>query len=132
MYFVFHKSEINNVLFNDQEFDIESVDTYTKIVTNKALKEYFLEKSNVRYCGLGPIGIIPFFYIITYFYIKIKAAIALINSGKHMDCGPIARSQRKIAYGRADREFRCSRAVRDRQSLKKHMRVVNSGKMRAV
>ena len=43
---VFHKSEINNVLFNDQEFDIESVDTYTKIVTNKALKEYFLEKSN--------------------------------------------------------------------------------------
>ena len=43
---VFHKSEINNVLFNDQEFNIESVDAYTKIITNKALKEYLLEESN--------------------------------------------------------------------------------------
>ena len=43
---VFHKSEINNVLFNDQEFNIETVDTYTKIITNKALKEYLLEELN--------------------------------------------------------------------------------------
>ena len=43
---VFHKSEINNVLFNDQEFTIETVDTYTKIITNKALKKYLLEESN--------------------------------------------------------------------------------------
>ena len=77
----------------------------------------FLEKSNVRYCGLGPIGFYSFFYIITYFYIKIKRAIALINYGKHMDMGPIARSETKISYGRADREFRCSRAVRDRLDM---------------
>ena len=43
---VFHKSKINNVLFNDQEFNMEAVDTYTKIITNKALKEYLLEESN--------------------------------------------------------------------------------------
>ena len=43
---VFHKSKINNVLFNDQEFNMEAVDTYTKIITNKALKEYLLEELN--------------------------------------------------------------------------------------
>ena len=68
-------------------------------------------------CGLGPIGINPFFYIITYFYIKIKHAIALINYGKHIELGPIARSETKISYGRADREFRCSRADRDRLDM---------------
>ena len=34
-----------------------------------------------------------------------------------MDVGPIARSLTKISYGRADREFRCSRAVRDRLDM---------------
>ena len=68
-------------------------------------------------CGLGPIGINPFFYIITYFYIKIKHAIALINYGNHIELGPIARSETKISYGRADREFRCSRADRDRLDM---------------
>ena len=34
-----------------------------------------------------------------------------------MIVGPIARSERKISYGRADREFRCSRAVRDRLDM---------------
>ena len=77
----------------------------------------FLEKSNRMSCGLGPIGFNSFFYIITYFYIKIKRAIALHNYGKHMDVGPIARSERKISYGRADREFRCSRADRDRLDM---------------
>ena len=77
----------------------------------------FFEKSNRVSCGLGPIGFYPFFYIITYFYIKIKRAIALHNYGKHMDVGPIARSERKISYGRADREFRCSRADRDRLDM---------------
>ena len=77
----------------------------------------FLEKSNRMSCGLGPIGFYSFFYIITYFYIKIKRAIALINYGKHMDVGPIARSETKISYGRADREFRCSRADRDRLDM---------------
>ena len=73
---------------------------------------------------------IPFFYIITYFYIKIKRAIALINYGKHMDVGPIARSERKISYGRADREFRCSRADRDRLDMIEAIWVDISGKNR--
>ena len=81
-------------------------------------------------CGLGPIGINPFFYIITYFYIKIKRAIALINYGKHIELGPIARSETKISYGRADREFRCSRAVRDRLDIDESIWVVISGKNR--
>ena len=81
-------------------------------------------------CGLGPIGFYPFFYIITYFYIKIKRAIALINYGKHMDVGPIARSETKISYGRADREFRCSRADRDRLDIDESIWVVISGKNR--
>ena len=34
-----------------------------------------------------------------------------------MDVEPIARSLAKISYGRADREFRCSRAVRDRLDM---------------
>ena len=34
-----------------------------------------------------------------------------------MDVGPIARSETKISYGRADREFRCSRADRDRLDM---------------
>ena len=65
----------------------------------------------------GRSELVPFFYIITYFYIKIKRAIALINYGKHMVVGPIARSETKISYGRADREFRCSRADRDRLDM---------------
>ena len=81
-------------------------------------------------CGLGPIGFYPFFYIITYFYIKIKHAIALNNFGNHMDVGPIARSERKISYGRADREFRCSRAVRDRLDIDESIWVIISGKNR--
>ena len=53
-----HKSEINNVLFNDQEFNIESVDAYTKIVTNKALKwnaevavegDHFIENQTLKF-----------------------------------------------------------------------------------
>ena len=90
----------------------------------------FLEKSNRMSCGLGPIGFYSFFYIITYFYIKIKRAIALINYGKHMDVGPIARSERKISYGRADREFRCSRAVRDRLDMNEAIWGRISGKNR--
>ena len=90
----------------------------------------FLEKSNGLSCGLGPIGFYSFFYIITYFYIKIKRAIALINYGKHMDVGPIARSERKISYGRADREFRCSRAVRDRLDMNEAIWGRISGKNR--
>ena len=90
----------------------------------------FFEKSNVRYCGLGPIGFYSFFYIITYFYIKIKRAIALHNYGKHMDVGPIARSERKISYGRADRESRCSRAVRDRLDMMRAIWGRISGKNR--
>lgn len=43
---IFHKSEINNVLFNDQKLNMEAVDAYTKIITNEALKEYFIEESN--------------------------------------------------------------------------------------
>ena len=34
-----------------------------------------------------------------------------------MDVGPIARSETKISYGRADRESRCSRADRDRLDM---------------
>ena len=94
------------------------------------LYHYFFEKSNMLPCGLGPIGFYPFFYIITYFYIKIKHAIALINYGKHMDVGPIARSEIKISYGRADREFRCSRADRDRLDMMRAIWAVISGKNR--
>ena len=90
----------------------------------------FLEKSNGVSCGLGPIGFNPFFYIITYFYIKIKHAIALINYGKHIELGPIARSETKISYGRADREFRCSRADRDRLDMNESIWVVITGKNR--
>ena len=42
---VFHKSDISNILFNDQKLDIEAVDDYTKIITSEAIKEYFIEES---------------------------------------------------------------------------------------
>ena len=47
-----------------------------------------------------------------------------------MDVGPIARSERKISYGRADREFRCSRAVRDRLDMMRAIWGRISGKNR--
>ena len=47
-----------------------------------------------------------------------------------MDVGPIARSERKISYGRADREFRCSRAVRDRLDMNETIWGRISGKNR--
>ena len=90
----------------------------------------FFEKSNWNLAAWGRSVFIPFFYIITYFYIKIKRAIALINYGKHMDVGPIARSETKISYGRADREFRCSRADRDRLDMIEAIWVVITGKNR--
>lgn len=47
-----------------------------------------------------------------------------------MDVGPIARSETKISYGRADREFRCSRAVRDRLDMMRAIWGRISGKNR--
>ena len=47
-----------------------------------------------------------------------------------MDVGPIARSETKISYGRADREFRCSRAVRDRLDMNEAIWGRISGKNR--
>ena len=47
-----------------------------------------------------------------------------------MNVGPIARSERKISYGRADREFRCSRADRDRLDMIEAIWVDISGKNR--
>ena len=47
-----------------------------------------------------------------------------------MDVGPIARSERKILYGRADRESRCSRAVRDRLDMNEAIWGRISGKNR--
>ena len=47
-----------------------------------------------------------------------------------MDVGPVARSERKISYGRADREFRCSRAVRDRLDMNEAIWGRISGKNR--
>ena len=47
-----------------------------------------------------------------------------------MDVGPIARSETKISYGRADRESRCSRADRDRLDMIEAIWVVITGKKR--
>ena len=47
-----------------------------------------------------------------------------------MYVGPIARSERKISYGRADRESRCSRADRDRLDMNESIWVVITGKNR--
>ena len=47
-----------------------------------------------------------------------------------MDGGPIARSLAKISFGRADREFRCSRADRDRLDIDESIWVVITGKNR--
>ena len=47
-----------------------------------------------------------------------------------MIVGPIARSERKISYGRADREFRCSRADRDRLDMIEAIWVDISGENR--
>ena len=47
-----------------------------------------------------------------------------------MVVGPIARSERKISYGRADREFRCSRADRDRLDMMRAIWGRISGKNR--
>ena len=47
-----------------------------------------------------------------------------------MDVGPIARSETKISYGRADREFRCSRADRDRLDMMRAIWGRISGKNR--
>ena len=53
-----------------------------------------------------------------------------VSFGNIWGRGPIARSERKISYGRADREFRCSRADRDRLDMMRAIWGRISGKNR--
>ncbi len=43
---VFHKTENNDIVFNDQKLNSKSIDGFTKIITSEVLKEYFIEELN--------------------------------------------------------------------------------------